>query len=70
MYYLDANTIVKHADKLKYVDEAGELLTEGRKLADSGIKELEDAVAEARKLEKELVLCQDLVQIKMRRSAG
>ena len=50
----EAADLVKHADKLKYVDEAGELLTEGRKLADSGIKELEDAVAEARKLEKEL----------------
>ena len=36
------------------MDEVGELLTEGRKLADSGIKGLEDAVAEARKLEKEL----------------
>ena len=50
----EAADLVKHADKLKYVDEAGELLTEGRKLADSGIKGLEDAVAEARKLEKEL----------------
>ena len=50
----EAADLVKHADKLKYVDEAGELLTEGRKLADSGIKELEDAVAEAQKLEKEL----------------
>ena len=50
----EAADLVKHADKLKYVDEAGELLTEGRKLADSGIKGLEDAVAEAQKLEKEL----------------
>ena len=50
----EAADLVKHADKLKYVDETGELLTEGRKLADSGIKGLEDAVAEAQKLEKEL----------------
>ena len=53
-YADEAGALVKNADKLKYADETGEILSGGIKAADESIKSLDDALDNARQLEKEL----------------